>query len=143
MEKEEHCTANCFDVTMGSLDGPEMCELVGLYILSPLQKKVNKKDNTLYRDGGLVILRKSNGRTTDVYRKYIITIFKTFGFNIDIQTNLKIVDFFCVTFNLENETYRPFKNPNDKLLYVNTSWNHPPQIIRQIPNSVGERLSKN
>ena len=29
-----------------------MCELVELYILSLLQKKVNKKDNGLYRDEG-------------------------------------------------------------------------------------------
>ena len=35
-------TASCFDLTMGSLEGAEICELVGLYILSLLQKRVNK-----------------------------------------------------------------------------------------------------
>ena len=136
-------TESCFDVTMGSLDGAEICELVGLYILSILQERVNKSDNGLYRDDGLIILRKANGRTIDLCRKDIISIFKNIGFNIDIQTNLKIVDFLDVTFNLENGSYRPFKKPNDKLLYVHTSSNHPPQIIKQIPNSVCERLSKN
>ena len=32
-----------FDVTMGSFDGAEICELVGLYILSVLSKKNSKK----------------------------------------------------------------------------------------------------
>ena len=136
-------TASCFDVTMGSLDGAEMCELVGLYILPLLQKRVNKKDNGLYRDNGLVVLRNVNGRTKDLCRNDIISIFKTLGFNIDIQTDFKIVDILDVTLNLENGTYRPFKKPNDKLLYVHTSSNLPPQIIRQIPNSVVERVSKN
>ena len=120
-----------------------MCVLVELYILSLLQKRVNKKDNGLYRDEGLVVLRNANGRTTDFCRKYIISIFKTHDFNINILTNLKIVDFLDVAFNLENCTYHSFKKPNDKLLYVHTSSNHPPQIIRQIPSSVfGETAKK-
>ena len=69
---------------MGSSDGAEMCELVGLYTLSLLQERVNKKDNGLYLDDGLVILRNANGRTTDLCRKDIISIFKTLGFNINI-----------------------------------------------------------
>ena len=35
---------------MESLDGAEICEPVVLYVLSLLQKRVNKKDNGLYRD---------------------------------------------------------------------------------------------
>ena len=135
-------TVNCFDVTMGSLGRAEMCELVELYILSLLQNRVDKKDKRLYHDDRLAVLRNANGRTTDLYRKDIISIFKTRDFNIDIQTNFKIVDFLDVSFNLENGTYL-FKKPNDKLLYAHTSSNHPSKIIRQIPNSVGERLSKN
>ena len=57
---------------------------------------------------GLVVLRNANGRTTDLCRKDVISIFKTLGFNFDIQT-LKKVDFLDVTFNLENGTYRPLK----------------------------------
>ena len=53
---------------MGCLEEAEMCQLAGLYILSLLQKTVNKKDNGLYRDGGLVVLRKGNGSTTFVER---------------------------------------------------------------------------
>ena len=32
---------------------------------------------------------------------------------------------------------------NDKLLYINTSSNHPQQIIKQLPISINKRLSKN
>ena len=29
------------------------------------------------------------------------------------------------------------------MLYIHSSWNHPPQIIDQLPNTISERLSKN
>ena len=32
---------------------------------------------------------------------------------------------------------------NDKLLYIHSSSKHPPQIIKQLPNSISERQSKN
>ena len=66
-------------------------------------------------------------------RKNIIKTFKDIAFAIDVETNLKIVDFLDTTFNLNNGTYRPYKKPNDLLLYINKSSNHPPQIINQLP----------
>ena len=81
MEKEEH--GSCFDVTMGCFHGGEMCELVELYILLLVQKELSKKDNGLYSDHGLVVLRNANGRTINLCRKDFISIFKTLGFNID------------------------------------------------------------
>ena len=43
-----------FDITMGSYDGAETCELVGCYLLSQLQEILGRNIG-LYRDGGLVI----------------------------------------------------------------------------------------
>ena len=43
-----------FDVTMGSYDGAETCELVGSFLLSQLQKKLGQNIG-LYRDDGLAI----------------------------------------------------------------------------------------
>ena len=43
---------NSFDVTMGSFDGAESCELVGTYLLCQLPEDIRKKVG-LYRDGGL------------------------------------------------------------------------------------------
>ena len=71
---------------MGCLDEAEMCEPVRLYILSLLQKKVNKKDNGQYRDDRLVVLRNANGRTIDLCRNDIISIFKALAFNIVTQS---------------------------------------------------------
>ena len=100
---------------MGSIDRAEMCELVGLYIyIITATKRVNNKDKRLYCDDRLAVLRNANGRTADICRKDIIFIFKTLGFNINIQMNLKIVDLLDITLNLENRAYHPFKNPNDK-----------------------------
>ena len=48
-----------------------------------------------------------------------------------------------MTFNLLDGTYKPYKKTNDQLLYVNTSSNHPPQIIKQLPISISNRLSNN
>ena len=136
-------TESCFDVTMGSFDGAEICELVGLYIQSNLENILPKTNFGLYRDDGLILLRKLNGQQMDKKGKTIIKIFKDIGLSIDIQTNLKEVDFLDVTLNLQNGTYRPYKKANDKLLYIDSLSNHPPQIIKQLPKSISERLSKN
>ena len=48
-----------------------------------------------------------------------------------------------VTFNLLNGTYKPYKKPNDQLFYVNTSSNHTPQIIKQLPIFRSSLLSNN
>ena len=106
------------------VDGAEVCELVGIYILCSLAKLINKEDCGLYRDDGLLILRNVNGQQIDRMCKNIIKTFKDIGFAIDVETNLKIVDFLDTTFNLNNGTYRPYKKPNDLLLYINKSSNH-------------------
>ena len=61
----------CFNVTMGSYDGAEICELVGISILKSLEDKIDKQDIRIYRNGGLMILRNTNGQKTDRTRKYI------------------------------------------------------------------------
>ena len=38
---------------MGSYDGAEVCELVGIYLLSLLAKYIDKNDSGSYRDDGL------------------------------------------------------------------------------------------
>ena len=43
-------TNNMFDVTMGSFDGAEICELVGLFLLSTLPDKFKSNDIGLYRE---------------------------------------------------------------------------------------------
>ena len=44
------------------------------------------------------------------------------------------VDFLNVTFNLERNTYRLYKKPNNNLIHINNLSNHPPQIIKHLTN---------
>ena len=104
---------------------------------------MNKNDVGLYRDDGLILLRNKNGRKTEQTRQVIVKVFKDVGFQLEIETNLKLVNFLDVTFNLSESTYHPYKKPNDELLYIHTSSDHPPQVIKQLPDSISERLSKN
>ena len=70
-------------------------------------------------------------------------MFKEVGFQPEIKSNLKKVEFLDVTFNLITDLYTPYKKPNDNLLYINTSSDHPPQIIKQLTNSINKRLCEN
>ena len=90
-----------------------------------------------------MILRNANGQKTDRTRKCIIKVMKDLGFQIEIETNLKEVNFLDVTFNLNSGLYKPYKKPNDQLLYVTTSSDHPPQVIKQHPSSINRKLIGN
>ena len=46
-----------FDVAMASYDGAEICELVGIFALSQLPERFDKRDIGLYRDDGLAVFR--------------------------------------------------------------------------------------
>ena len=94
---------------MDSFDSAEICELEGLYIQSNLENILSKTNFGLYRNNGLILLRNLNDQQIDKKRKTIIKMFKDIGFSIDIQTNLKEVDFLDITLNLQNGTYRPYK----------------------------------
>ena len=76
---------SCFDVTMGSYDGAELCEFIGIYLLSQLCTIISKNDRGLYRDGGLRIKEYINGQQIDQLRKKIIKIFKEIGFKMTLK----------------------------------------------------------
>ena len=97
----------------------------------------------LNRDDGLLILRNVNGEQIDRMRKSIIKTFKDIASAIDVETNLKFVNFLGTTFNLNNGIYRSYKKPDDLLWYINKSSNHPPQIINQLPKIINESLYRN
>ena len=131
---------------MSSFDGAEFCELIGIYIQSLFTDSIElitKENIGLYRDDELILLRNISSQQTDILRKRIIKKFQNIGFKIEIVTNLQEVDFLDVTFNLINNTYRPYKKPNDNLTYINTSSNHPPNIIKQLTKTISEWLSRN
>ena len=127
-----------FDITMGSFDGAESCDLCGLYLLSSL--KVLGLVMGLYRDDGLA-LSNLTPRDTENAKKDICNMFSRYNLSITIEANLKVVSFLDVQLDLERDIYRPFIKPNDKPNYVNSQSNHPPGIIKNIPISINKRLS--
>ena len=131
-----------FDVTMGSLDGAEVCEVVGLFLLDDLSKLIEKKDGGLYRDDGLAVVKNATGPKLDKLRKSITKMFKDHGLAITIEIDLAITDFLDVTFDLKAEKFYPFRKPNNKPLYINAMSNHPPSIIKQLPKMVNKRISE-
>lgn len=128
-----------FDVTMGSYDGAETCELVGTYLLTLLPKQL-KNNIGLYRDDGLAVC-KASARNIENLKKQICTIFKNNNLKITIEANKKIIDFLDITFNLTDETYRPYTKPGNKILYIDSKSNHPPAIIKNLPENVNRRLN--
>ena len=73
-----------FDMTMGSYDGVEVCELVGLFILNGLGITYGKENIGFYRDDGLAVFKNITGPQADRIRKDIRRHFKTHGLNITI-----------------------------------------------------------
>ena len=87
-------TERCFDVTIGSCDGAEIRELVGIYILTLLAKIVKKSDCEFYKDDSLLILHNINRQQIERTHKNINKAFNKVGFSISIEINSKVTDFF-------------------------------------------------
>ena len=91
---------NFFDITMGSYEGAETCELIGCFLLHQV---TTKHGNNLgpYRDDDLGISNKSPREVQ------LIKIFRKHGLKITIKANKKCVDFLDVTLNLSNGKHMP------------------------------------
>ena len=55
---------------------------------------------------------------------------------------MKVVNYLDVTFNLNDGSYRPYRNPNDETLYIHIQSDHPPSITKELSPSIEKRLSK-
>ena len=127
---------------MGCYEGAEVCELVGSFILNKLTSIVNKSDIALYGDDGLGIFYNVSKPKIERKKKAIVKVFKRCGLPITIQCNLERAEFLDVTFDLDNNVYKPFRKENNKPLYINKHSNHPPSILKQLPKSIEKRISE-
>ena len=132
-------TNDMFDVTMGSYDGAETCELIGAYMLSLIASKF-KDEVGLYRDDGLAVC-KATPKEIEKIKQEVSHVFRSNGLKITIDANKKIVNFLDVTFDLTNGSYKPFMKPNNKILYVHQQSNHPPTLLKNIPLNINKRLT--
>ena len=46
-------------------------------------------------------------------------------------------------FDLKTETYKPYNKPNNTPQYIHKDSNHPPSVLKNIPDGVNKRLSNN
>ena len=127
-----------FDVTMGSYDGAETCDLVVLFLLS----KCQDLGITIgaYRDDWLGISN-LNGRQTELRKKRLAEILKKYGLKIEVIPNAKVVNFLDVTLNLNTGVFRPFQKENNEIFYIHKDSNHPPPILKNAPKNINHRLS--
>ena len=132
-----------FDVTMGSYDGAEICELVGLFLLSKLNHILGVDKAGLYRDDGLCCFQRLSGPQLERMKKDICELFKSHGLSVTINSNLVATEFLDVMLDLKKDRYYPYRKPNSEARYIHVQLNHPPNIIKQIPAMISKRISNN
>ena len=125
---------------MGSFGGAETCELVGCYLLSRLTEKYGNGIG-LYRDDGLSAFNKSPQEIERI-KKDICKIFRDNDLKITVDANLTKVNFLDVTLDLKSGKHSPYTKEGNTPLYVHKQSNHPPSILRHIPESINKRLSE-
>lgn len=101
---------------MGSFDGAEVCELIGLFMLDKITKGKNPifpiGNVGLYRDDGLAVVRTKGraGGLLDKLRKKVEQAFIEEDLEITSEGGMKITDFLDVELNLETNEYSPGVN---------------------------------
>ena len=70
-------------------------------------------------------------------------MFQDHHLKLEIKCNLKSVDYLDITFDITTGTHKPFNKINNNPRYINANSNHPPYIVRDIPESVSKRITTN
>ena len=140
----DNCTwtknTGLFDVTMGAYDGAQISDLVGLFILNKIKTEIPEINFALYRDDGIAHHKKMRGQQIDKIRKKLHKVFNELGLKITVETALTKADFLDITLNIHENTFEPFRKPNNTPLYINSQSNHPPHVKKNIPIAVNKRL---
>ena len=115
---------------------------IGIYIYDMFGRIVNLEQMGFYQDDRIIFIPDSNGPKTSEIQKKIIRAFKLQGLQIEISSNLKIIDFLDVTLNLNNGTFKTFSKSNSTPTYMNIDSNHPRSILKQILNAVNQMINR-
>ncbi|GFR64731.1 inositol hexakisphosphate and diphosphoinositol-pentakisphosphate kinase 2 [Elysia marginata] len=95
----------------------------------------------LYRDDGLAACRLTP-RQAENTKKKTYEVLKNYGLKIPIEAYKKIVNFLDVTLDLRNDSYKPYKKPNDNSSYAHKCSNHPPVLVKNLPRGIMKRNTK-
>ena len=128
---------------MRAYDGAEVCELIGIFMLNRISEKYNKNDAGLYRDDGLAVFKNISCPKLERIKKNFQSLLEKYGPEIITEYSKKVVNYLDVTFNLNDGTYKPYHKPDNKITYINVQLNHSPNIIKQPPKTIEQRLSHN
>ena len=112
-----------------------------MFLLNSLANKFEKNGVGLYRDDGLAVFKNINGHHANKICQEFQQLFKANGLSLETECNLKTVDYLDITLDLNNGTYKPYRNPNNEILYIHAKSNHPANILEQLPISIETRLS--
>ena len=107
-----------FDITVRTYDGAEVCELIGIFMLSLLSKHINKNHIELYRNDGLAILKNNSRTEVEKFKKKFQKLFKEKHIDIIVQYNFKITNFFNITLKLNDGSYRPYRKSKQETNYI-------------------------
>jgi hypothetical protein len=124
----------------GTFDGAETCELIGCYLLSILTKKYGLNIG-LYRDDGLSAFQHTP-QGIERIKKYLCKTFRANDLKITIEANVTVVNFLDVTLDLKSGKHWPYSKPGNVPSYMHVKSNHPPIILRNIPEAINKRLSE-
>ena len=88
-----------------------------MFLLNNLANKFDKNSVGLYRDDGLPLFQNINGHRTGKICKEFHQLFKEYGLSLEIECNLKTVNYLDITLDLSTGTYKPYRKPNDETFY--------------------------
>ena len=97
---------------MGSFNGAEICDLVGLFLLNELNNSniFNHNEFGLYRDDVMGVIRSKSPKTAENANKKLIKLLKNFDFKIVVESGLIQTNILDVSFNTLNSIYAPIIN---------------------------------
>ena len=127
-----------FDVTKGAFDGAEICDIVGLYLLSQLTHlPIN---GGLYRDDALFAC---NLPPKQVHKtiENIIAIFASNNLQLKAKCNTTVANFLDVTFDLSSGNNMPYRKPGTPVEYLHIDSNHPRHVTKNTVAEVNKWLS--
>ena len=122
-------------------DGAQVSDLVGLFILSIIKDKIPEINFALYRDDGIAHHKKLRPQAIDRIWKKLHKIFNELGLKITVETSLTKADFLDVSLNLNQNTFEPYRKPNNTPIYIHKDSNHPPHVLKNVPAAVNKRLA--
>ena len=109
---------------MGAFHGAEICDIVGLYLLSQLTHLPIK--GGLYRDDALFA---SNLPPKQVMEE-IIAIFASSNLQLKAKCNSTSANFLDVTFDLKSSNFMPYRKPGTTVEYLHIDSNHPRHVTK-------------